>query len=246
MSTGAFVEFLAVVVNVLLGTPLPLVAFYQIIFCCTSDIAVSIAMMYEGPEGDILAAKPRDVRKDHLVDWRWLLRTLIQFTLVTFIASIGMWFMTMHDYGIGFLDVILAFNKWKDGFHGFSKDKLHEIATRASAAYYIAMIWCNIGNCLAIRTSVTSLFQSNPFWGPKQNLKLPICFVISICFAVFFVFCPGLPHLVDTHTVHAKYWFIPIAFAVGIVLIDECRKYLVRNVRWATRLAKKEDMVAVC
>ena len=36
----------------------------------------------------------------------------------------GMWFLHMQQHGLGFYDVILTYNKWTDGWKGYSIDQL--------------------------------------------------------------------------------------------------------------------------
>jgi sodium/potassium-transporting ATPase subunit alpha len=39
-------------------------------------------------------------------------------------SAMGMWFLYMSKQGLGFYDVILVFNKWGDGWKGFTLDQL--------------------------------------------------------------------------------------------------------------------------
>ena len=34
--------------------------------------------------------------------------------------TMSMWFLYMSEQGLRFYDVILVYNKWEDGFHGFT------------------------------------------------------------------------------------------------------------------------------
>jgi sodium/potassium-transporting ATPase subunit alpha len=38
----------------------------------------------------------------------------------------SMWFVYMHQQGLGFHDVILAYNNWTDGYHGYTQDQLNQ------------------------------------------------------------------------------------------------------------------------
>jgi len=39
-------------------------------------------------------------------------------------CAMGMWFLYMNQHGLGFYDVILTYNKWADGWQGFTIDQL--------------------------------------------------------------------------------------------------------------------------
>ena len=51
----------------------------------------------------------------------------------------------------------------------------------------------------------------------------------SIIFAVFFSYVPFFQATFLTRGVEVQYWFLPMAFGVGLVVIDEVRKLLVRS-----------------
>jgi len=44
--------------------------------------------------------------------------------LMSWPCAMGMWFLYMNQHGLGFYDVILTYNKWADGWQGFTIDQL--------------------------------------------------------------------------------------------------------------------------
>jgi len=56
--------------NVMFGLPQILSSFLMIIICCCTDCAAATAIAYEKPEADVLLRRPRNARKDRLVDWK--------------------------------------------------------------------------------------------------------------------------------------------------------------------------------
>lgn len=74
LPAGSFSEFWPVITNVLFGLPQILSSFLMIIICCCTDCAAATALAYEKPEADVLLRKPRDAKKDRLVDWRLMLQ----------------------------------------------------------------------------------------------------------------------------------------------------------------------------
>jgi sodium/potassium-transporting ATPase subunit alpha len=56
--------------NVTFGLPQILSSFLMIIICCFTDCAAATAIAYEKPEADVLLRRPRNARKDRLVDWK--------------------------------------------------------------------------------------------------------------------------------------------------------------------------------
>ena len=45
----------------------------------------------------------------------------------------------------------------------------------------------------------------------------------AVCYIPFF------QHLIDSTTVSVEHWFLPAAFGIGLLLLDELRKFAVRG-----------------
>lgn len=85
------------------------------------------------------------------------------------------------------------------------------------------------GALLAVRNRRVSLLESNPLWGPRRNLAVPLGMVATTLVAVVNLYGPGLQKVFTTTPVPGMFWGIPFAFAVGILAMDEGRKLLVRT-----------------
>jgi sodium/potassium-transporting ATPase subunit alpha len=87
--------------------------------------------------------KPRNARTDRLTDWRFFIQIYLvspslptlahpspklcddQFIgLMMWPCAMSMWFLYMSQQGLGFYDVILVYNKWTDGYKGFTIEQL--------------------------------------------------------------------------------------------------------------------------
>ena len=57
--------------------------------------------------------------------------------------------------------------------------------------------------------------------------------------AVVFIFCyiPSLQDTIDTRTISVEHWFLPAAFGLGLLMLDELRKFCVRT--WPNGLLAK-------
>jgi sodium/potassium-transporting ATPase subunit alpha len=51
----------------------------------------------------------------------------------------------------------------------------------------------------------------------------------ALGFALFFIYVPAFQTLFLTSPVPAEYYFIPMTFGLGLLTLDEVRKYVVRN-----------------
>lgn len=61
--------------------------------------------------------------------------------------------------------------------------------------------------------------------------------VFAIVVAFIFLYIPSLQDVIDTTTVSVEHWFLPAAFGLGLLLLDEARKYCVRT--WPKGLLAK-------
>jgi sodium/potassium-transporting ATPase subunit alpha len=70
LPAGTFSEFWPIFTNVIFGLPQVLSSFLMIMICCLTDCAAATVLAYEKPEADVLLRKPRNTKKDKLVDWK--------------------------------------------------------------------------------------------------------------------------------------------------------------------------------
>lgn len=68
LPAGSWSEIWPVLVNAFAGTPLPLSSFLMIIICCFTDLFPCLALIMEREEFDLLSQKPRNPKRDHLIN----------------------------------------------------------------------------------------------------------------------------------------------------------------------------------
>lgn len=93
----------------------------------------------------------------------------------------------------------------------------------------MTMVFLQYGNLLAIRNRRVSLLQSNPLWGPRQNLVVPVGMVFTAVIAIVNLYGPGLQAVFGTTPIPAMFWGPPFAFALAVLILDELRKLIVRT-----------------
>jgi len=229
MPVGSYTEFMGVLSNVLLGMQIPLSSYLQVCFSITNDVVMSISLMYEKAEADLMLRKPRNARTDRLTDWRLFFQIYLFLGLMAWPCCMAMWFLYMAQNGLGFYDVILTYNKWQDGWKGKSGDELTNLVNTGQCIYYVTMVFIQYGSLLAIRNRRVSLLQSNPLWGPRQNLIVPVGMVGTALIAIVNLYGPGLQQVFYTTPIPAMFWGPPFGFALGILIVDELRKLIVRT-----------------
>lgn len=84
---------------------------------------------------------------------------------------------------------------------------------------------------MALRTRRLSIFQHPPaFNKATQNLYLFPAIGFALAMAIFWLYIPQLQNVLNTTRVPAEHFFLPAAFGLGILFLDEARKWGVR--RW--------------
>ncbi|PKY27748.1 calcium ATPase [Rhizophagus irregularis] len=230
LPAGSWSEMWPVVVNVLLGTPLPLSAFLMIVICCVTDIFPSLSLTHEKAESDLMLRKPRRASRDHLVNVKLLLQAYGFIGIMEMLFAHWMFFTYLSIYGgITFRDTLFAYNNWGDGFMGKTMDELNELNYTGQSVYFITLVIMQFGNLLSIRTRRRSIFQANPFSGPSKNLYLFGGMFISLITALIILHVPFFNNVFYTRPVPIQFYFIPLGFAAFIFVMDEMRKLLVRT-----------------
>lgn len=91
---------------------------------------------------------------------------------------------------------------------------------------------------MSLRTRRLSIFQHPPAFNKRtQNLLLFPAIVFALCMAIFWLYIPQLQTVLATSRVPAEHFFLPAAFGLGVLLLDEGRKYMVR--RWPRGMVAK-------
>jgi len=208
---------------------LALSSYLQVCFSITNDVIMSISLMYEQPESDLMARRPRNARTERLTDWRFFIQIYLFMGLMMWPCAMSMWFLYMSEQGLRFHDVILVYNKWGDGYKGFTIDQLTHFVAVGQCIYYITMVFMQYGGLLSVRNRRVSILNSNPLWGPRRNLAVPIGMVGTALVGVTNLYGPGLQRVFGTTPIPGKFWGIPFGFALAILIMDETRKLIVRT-----------------
>jgi hypothetical protein len=91
------------------------------------------------------------------------------------------------------------------------------------------MVIMQYGGLLAVRNRRVSILQSNPLWGPRRNLVVPMGMIGTVLIAVTNLYGPGLRKVFATAPIPGMFWGLPFTFALGILTVDEMRKLIVRT-----------------
>ncbi|KAJ3050763.1 hypothetical protein HK097_008245 [Rhizophlyctis rosea] len=229
LPAGSWSEIWPVVLNMFFGVPLPLSTFLMIIICVFTDLFLCLALIMEKEEFDLLELKPRNHRKDHLINLKIYLQAYAFIgTMMTLVAH-GMFFLYYWRYaGIRFRDLWFLYEGYTEGFYGYTADELLQFNITGQCVYFVTLVILQFGNLLSVRNKRESIMRADPFRKPRRNLWLFVGAGFAILLAVFVTEVEFVQRLFGTAKVPVEHWLLPVPFAVGILVADEVRKLVVR------------------
>ncbi|RHZ58357.1 hypothetical protein CDV55_104977 [Aspergillus turcosus] len=235
LPAGSWSEFWPVFANIYFGLPQVLSSFLMIIICCFTDCAAATVLAYETPEADVLLRPPRRPKKDRLVNWKLMLQAYGIIGMIETVCSFAMAFWYLQRNGIPFSALWFGFGAVPANVDpNYFTARLNE----ASSVYFINLVVMQWFNLMAIRTRRLSIFSHPPAFNKKtQNLLLFPAILFALGIAVFWLYIPAFQNALATTSVPAENYFLPAAFGLGILILDELRKAAVR--RWPDGILAK-------
>lgn len=229
LPAGSCSEIWPVLVNVFFGVPLPLSTFLMIIICVFTDLFLSLSLIMEKEEFDLLSLPPRNHKRDHLITVKIYVQAYLFTGFMETCTAHAMFFLYFWRHaGIPIRDLFFLFEGYSEGFHGYSAEELASFNTTGQCIYFVTLVLLQWGNILAVRNRRLSIVQADPFTKKRRNPWLALSMVISLAIAIFVTEVPAIQNVFVTSSVPIVYWVIPLPLALGILLMDEIRKLVVR------------------
>lgn len=230
LPAGSFSEIWPVVLNVFFGVPLPLSSFLMIIICVFTDLFLSLSLIMEKEEFDLLTLPPRNHKKDHLINLKIYGQSYFFIGVMETVCAHSMFFLYMWRHArIPVGDLFFVFEGYSAGFHGYTQAELTHFNTVGQGVYFVTLVIMQWGNLLSVRNKRMSILQADPFRAERRNPWLLGGMAASLVIAVFVTMEPGLQSIFGTASVPIEFWLIPIPLALGVLVFDEIRKLLVRE-----------------
>jgi sodium/potassium-transporting ATPase subunit alpha len=230
LPAGSWSEIWPVLLNVFIGVPLPLSSFLMIIICVFTDLFLSLSLIMEKEEFDLLSLPPRNHKKDHLINLKIYTQSYLFIGVMETVCAHSMFFLYMYkEAGIPFRELVFLFEGYTEGFHGYTTAELTHFNTVGQCVYFVTLVILQWGNILSIRNKRLSILQADPIRKERRNPWLLVSILISLCIAIFVTEVPGIQSLFGTASVPIEFWLIPLPLALGILFMDEIRKLIVRT-----------------
>jgi sodium/potassium-transporting ATPase subunit alpha len=230
LPAGSFSEIWPVILNVFFGVPSPLSSFLMIIICVFTDLFLSLSLIMEKEEFDLLDLPPRNHKKDHLINFKIYAQSYLFIGVMETLCAHAMFFLYYWRHArIPLRDLFFAFEGYSAGFHGYTQDQLANFNTVGQSVYFVTLVILQFGNLLSVRSKRLSILQADPFRAQRRNPWLLAGMLVSLSIAIFVTMVPGIQRIFGTASVPIEFWVLPIPLAVGILVMDELRKLVVRR-----------------
>jgi sodium/potassium-transporting ATPase subunit alpha len=208
-------EVLPFIAYVLFPIPLPITVIQILSIDLITDMLPAIGLGNEPPETDVMHQPPRRV-DEPLVSLRTFIRSYAIMGPAQALLAFGVFFCILIDGGWGF---------------GNRLSEENPLYLQASGAFLATIIFCQIGNVLACRTSRQSAIDSLTRFNPwiVGGILFETVFIFTI------VYLPAAQPFFHTAPIETAYWDLILLAPFIMFALDEVRKWLARRgVKWLT------------
>lgn len=229
-------EVIPILLNLAFGIPLGLNAILILIIDVGTELAPAISLAYEKAESDVMNRPPRNAATDHLVTMKtvtyWYLMAGAWETLTCFLA----FFLVFNSWGVGPSHLSFVDSNWVssptddqnetiyiDG-RAYDSDMQKYILAQAQTAYWICLTGCQAFHIWMCKTRVLSVFQHGLF----DNHLMIMGVLLEIAIILIIAFIPPNSFFLNWNP-PGYVWAIVLVGWAGLFLINEPRKWLIRN-----------------
>ncbi|CAF1046094.1 unnamed protein product [Rotaria sordida] len=212
------------------GIPLALPAFYATVFCMLNDVFMSLAMVAEKAECDIMSRPPSIRSKDHLLNWKLLLHAYMFVGNLECFTGFFCFCYYWIDNDVPFYSFMFTYEKFGiDPVTPYSIEQLTKMTYVSQSIYYCSLCLFQFFNYFATRTRYASILEHNPFWGKGRNWYVFGAMSISVGIQILITKVKWFNRIFHTAPVPVKYVMPTLGFGMLWLIIDELRKYLIRK-----------------
>mmetsp|Transcript_6695 Transcript_6695/g.10973 ORF Transcript_6695/g.10973 Transcript_6695/m.10973 type:complete len:1087 (+) Transcript_6695:40-3300(+) len=247
--TSNIPEITPFLMQIAFRVPLALTTIMILCIDLGTDMLPAISFAYEFSELDIMQQPPRDRVKDKLVTMQLISWSYLQIGVVQAIASFTGFFIVFNRVGHFSISSLFADkqgNEWSDdtddedleaiangGTCTFINDQdrcvfhseRQDILSQAQTAYLVAIVIAQMANVIICKTRINSIVNHG-----FHNMVLNMGVVQETLLIVLLVYAPFLNMAFGTSPVDGMDWVTPVPFFVFLIVYDEVRKYILREV----------------
>ncbi|CAF2807127.1 unnamed protein product [Rotaria sp. Silwood2] len=230
LPAGSWSQIWPVFFSLWFGMPLALPAFYATVFCMLNDVFMSLAMVAEKAEYDIMSRPPSIRSKDHLLNWKLLLHAYMFVGNLECFTGFFCFCYYWIDNGVPFYSFMFTYEKFGiDPMTSYSIEQLTKMTYVSQSIYYCSLCLFQFFNYFATRTRYASILEHNPVWGKGRNWYVFGAMGISVGIQLLITKVKWFNRVFHTASVPIKYVMPTLGFGMLWLIIDELRKYFIRK-----------------
>ncbi|XP_039629560.1 potassium-transporting ATPase alpha chain 1 [Polypterus senegalus] len=227
-------ELTPYLIYITVSVPLPLGCITILFIELATDIFPSVSLAYEKAESDIMHLKPRNPKRDRLVNEALAVYSYFQIGAIQSFAGFTDYFTAMAQEGWLPLLCVGLRSQWENPHNQEVQDSYGQEWTYSQRLYqeytcytvfFVSIEICQISDVLIRKTRRLSVFQQGFF----RNKVLVTAIVFQLLLGNFLCYCPGMPNIFNFMPIRVQWWFVPVPFGILIFVYDEIRKLGVRR-----------------
>lgn len=217
---------------ILASIPLPLGTITILCIDLGTDMVPAISLAYEKAESKIMERKPRDAKRDKLVNSRLISMAYGQIGIIQALAGFFTYFVIMGENG--FLPgTLLGLRKEWDDRNDFVQDSYgqewsyaqrKQLEYTCHTGFFVSIVVVQWADLIVCKTRLNSVFQQG-----MKNYYLVFGLIFETCLAVFLAYCPGLNAALKMYGLRGEWWCTAFGFCLIIFIYEELRKLAIRK-----------------
>ncbi|CAG2100454.1 unnamed protein product [Medioppia subpectinata] len=226
-------EITPFLIFIIFSTPLPLGTITILCIDLGTDMVPAISLAYEKAESDIMQRKPRDPKRDRLVNERLISLTYGQIGVIQAAAGFFTYFVIMAENGF-LVNKLLGLRKhWDSKGENDLTDSYGQEWTyiqrktlefTCHTAFFVSIVVTQWADLIICKTRRNSIVQQG-----MDNHVLNFALVFETVVAAFLCYCPGMDVVLRMYPLKVMWWMPGVPFAIVIFIYDEARRYLIRR-----------------
>ncbi|XP_026325061.1 sodium/potassium-transporting ATPase subunit alpha-B-like [Hyposmocoma kahamanoa] len=224
-------EILPVIMFIVFSIPLPLGVMTILCVDLGTDMWPAVALSHEVAETNVMLRPPHVGQR--LVSANMIRLVYGHIGLIEFAAGMFAYFVVMAEHGFYPSRLFGLRQDWDNEAVSDLNDSLgqewtyiqrKEVERACQAAYFVAVVVTQMMNGIICKTRYNSILTVG-----LKNHFLNLGFIFELGLAIFICYTPYINTFFRTYPLRLRWWFLPLPFAVFLLLFDEFRKYCIRH-----------------
>ncbi|XP_074079185.1 sodium/potassium-transporting ATPase subunit alpha-2-like isoform X2 [Macrotis lagotis] len=218
---------------IIINIPLPLGTITILCIDLGTDMIPAISLAYEKAESDIMKRKPRDPKRDKLVNHRLISMAYGQIGIIQAMAGFFSYFVILAENGFKPKTLVGIRPFWDDNNLNDLEDDYGQewtyeqrkvIEFTCQTAFFISIVEVQWTDLIVCKTRRKSLIHQ----GMKNKILL-FALIEETILAAFLSYFPGMDIALRMYPLKPKWWLCALPYSFLILFYDEIRKYFIRH-----------------